>query len=152
MNKIIKRLKTEEGLILTVQEEKKTRVIRVFRPKDLKQAASYDAKVDIPPNMLTLTLSRSELIKRLNANKCEYCETTAGPFEVHHIRKMKDVAEGKQLWQRMMAARNRKTLVQCLNCHHLLHTGKLPDREHRTRQVKGEPDARKARMSGSVGG
>ncbi len=152
MNKIIKRLKTEEGLILTVQEEKKTRVVRVFRPKDLKPAASDDAKVDSPPNMLTLTLSRSELIKRLNANKCEYCETTVGPFEVHHIRKMKDVAEGKQLWQQMMAARNRKTLVLCLNCHQLLHAGKLPDREHRTRQVKGEPDARKARTSGSVGG
>jgi group II intron reverse transcriptase/maturase len=152
MNNIIKRLKTEEGLTLTVQEEKKTRVVRVFRPKDLKPAASYDVEADSPPNMLILTLSRSELIKRLNANTCEYCETTVGPFEVHHIRKMKDVAGGKQLWQQMMAARNRKTLVLCLNCHHLLHAGKLPDREHRTRQVKGEPDARKARTSGSVGG
>src|SRR5579859_10385 len=38
INTIIKRLKTEEGLVLTVQEEKKTRIIRVFRPKDLKPA------------------------------------------------------------------------------------------------------------------
>jgi hypothetical protein len=50
-----------------------------------------------------------------------------GPFEVHHIRKLKDVAQGKQLWQQVMAARNRKTLVLCLQCHHLLHAGKLPD-------------------------
>lgn len=151
-NTLIKRLQTEEGLILTVQEKKKTRILRVFRPKDLKPAASHDAKVDTPPNTLILTLSRSELIRRLNADTCEYCETTTGPFEVHHIRKMKDVALGKTPWQRLMAARNRKTLVLYLNCHHLLHAGKLPDREHRTRQVKGEPDARKACQSGSEGG
>jgi len=152
MNKIIKRLKTEEGLVLTVQDKEKTRVIKVFRPKDLKPVASHNAKVDRPPNILMLTLCRSELIRRLNASKYEYCETTTGPFEVHHIRKMKDVARGKTQWQKLMAARNRKTLVLCLNCHHLLHAGKLPDREHRTRQVKGEPDAWKSRTSGSVGG
>jgi hypothetical protein len=152
INQIIKRLKTEDGLALTVKGEKKTRTIRVFRPKDLKMTAIYNAQVDRPPNILTLTLSRSELIRRLNTNKCEYCETTTGPFEVHHIRKMKDVAHGKMLWQKIMAARNRKTLVLCADCHHLLHKGKLPDREHRTRQVKGEPDAWKSRTSGSVGG
>jgi group II intron reverse transcriptase/maturase len=152
INQIVKRLKTEDGLALTVQGEKMTRTIRVFRPKDLKMTATHTAQVDRPPNILTLTLCRSELIRRLNANKCEYCQTTTGPFEVHHIRKMKDVAHGKRLWQKIMAARNRKTLVLCRDCHHLLHAGKLPDREHRTRQVKGEPDAWKSRTSGSVGG
>ena len=151
-NKFIKRLKTEEGLVLTVQGEKKTRTIRVFQLKGFEPKVSHHAKVDIPPNILTLALCRSELIRRLNASQCEYCETTSGPFEVHHIRKMKDVAHGKTAWQKLMAARNRKTLILCLNCHHLLHAGKLPDREHRTRQVKGEPDARKARTSGSEGG
>ncbi|MFL5696136.1 MAG: hypothetical protein ACJ797_03405 [Ktedonobacteraceae bacterium] len=33
------------------------------------------------------------------------------------MRKMKDVAKGKALWQKMMAARNRKTLVLCQNCY-----------------------------------
>src|SRR3989440_3486808 len=150
--KIIKRLKTEEGLVLTVQGKKKTRTIRVFQLKDFEPIASHHAKVDTPPNIFMLTLNRSELIRRLNASQCEYCETTSGPFEVHHIRKMKDVSQGKTAWQKMMAARNRKTLILCLNCHHLLHAGKLPDREYRKRQVKGEPDARKACMSGSEGG
>jgi len=150
--KIIKRLKTEEGLVLTVQGKKKTRTIRVFQLKDFEPIASQHAKVDTPPNIFMLTLNRSELIRRLNASQCEYCETTSGPFEVHHIRKMKDVSQGKTAWQKMMAARNRKTLILCLNCHHLLHAGKLPDREYRKRQVKGEPDARKACMSGSEGG
>jgi RNA-directed DNA polymerase len=150
--KIIKRLKTEEGLVLTVQGKKKTRTIRVFQLKDFEPIASHHAKVDTPPNIFMLTLNRSELIRRLNASQCEYCETISGPFEVHHIRKMKDVSQGKTAWQKMMAARNRKTLILCLNCHHLLHAGKLPDREYRKRQVKGEPDARKACMSGSEGG
>lgn len=150
--KIIKRLKTDEGLVLTVQGKKKTRTIRVFQLKEFEPIASYHAKVDTPPNIFMLTLNRSELIRRLNASQCEYCETTSGPFEVHHIRKMKDVSQGKTAWQKMMAARNRKTLILCLNCHYLLHAGKLPDRDHRKRQVKGEPDARKACMSGSEGG
>jgi hypothetical protein len=54
--KIIKRLKTEEGLVLTVQGEKKTRIIRVFQLKGFEPKASHNVKVDIPPNILTLTL------------------------------------------------------------------------------------------------
>jgi group II intron reverse transcriptase/maturase len=122
-----KQLKREDGYALIVQNEKKTRIIRVFRLKDLKPPSLVDSQVDIQPNVFIWTLSRSEVIRRLNAEQCEYCGTREGPFEVHHIRKMKDVMHGKQLWQQVMAARNRKTLVLCLHCHHLLHAGKLPD-------------------------
>jgi 5-methylcytosine-specific restriction endonuclease McrA len=55
--------------------------------------------MDIYPNIYMWTLSPTELIKRLNRKQCEYCGTTQGTFEVHHIRKLKDVAEGKTLWQ-----------------------------------------------------
>ncbi len=124
--KIRKQLKTEDGHVLTVQGEKKTRTIRVFRLKDLKPPRSGDHSLDLAPNTFALTLSRSELIRRLNTQICEYCETTQGPFEVHHVRKLKDVAKGKEMWQKMMIARQRKTLVLCLRCHHLLHAGTLP--------------------------
>ena len=135
VSKTAKRLKTDDGYALIVKSEKKTRVIRVFRLKDLKSPPIRDAQVDIQPNVLIWTLSRSELIRRLNAEQCEYCGTESGPFEVHHIRKMKDVVQGKQLWQQVMASRNRKTLVLCLQCHHLLHAGKLPDVSYfKTRQ------------------
>jgi len=127
VNKTAKRLKTDDGYALIVKGEKKTRVIRVFRLKDLKPPTLKDSHVDIQPNVFALTLSRSELIRRLNAERCEYCGTVEGPFEVHHIRRMKDVEHGKQLWQKVMASRNRKTLILCLQCHHLLHAGKLPD-------------------------
>jgi group II intron reverse transcriptase/maturase len=127
VSKTAKRLRIDDGYALIVKGEKKTRVIRVFRLKDLKSPPIRDAQVDIQPNVLIWTLSRSELIRRLNAEQCEYCGAKSGPFEVHHIRKMKDVVQGKQLWQQVMASRNRKTLVLCLQCHHLLHAGKLPD-------------------------
>src|SRR6266568_1581855 len=141
VNKTANRLKTDDGYALIVPGEKKTRVIRIFRLKDLKQPLPSDPRLDEQSTTYVWTLSRSEVLKRLNRGQCEYCETTQGPFEVHHIRKMKDVAKGKALWQEMMAARNRKTLVLCQNCHHQLHTGTLPDREYIKKHVKGEPDA-----------
>ena len=143
VNKIAKRLKTDDGYALTVPGEKKTRVIRVFRLKDLRPPLPSNPGIDKQPNVYIWTLSRSEVIKRLNSDQCEYCETRQGPFEIHHIRKLKDVAKGKALWQQLMAAKCRKTLVLCRTCHQQLHTGTLPDREHLRKYVKGEPDTLK---------
>ena len=143
VNKMVKRLKTQEGLKLTVKREKETRYISVFRLKDLRKPAPHNSQIDVQLNGYLWTLSFSEVIKRLNRKQCEYCETTQGPFEVHHVRKLKDVAKGKAFWQRMMAARHRKTLVLCRNCHHQLHAGTLPDKESLKKYVKGEPCASK---------
>jgi hypothetical protein len=46
---------------------------------------------------------------------------------VHHVRKLKDVKDGKALWQKVMAAMQRKKLVLCVECHDRLHRGELPD-------------------------
>ena len=143
VNKIVKRLKTQDGLKLTVKREQETRYISIFRLKDLRKPVPHDAQLDVQLNGYLWTLSFSEVIKRLNRKQCEYCETTEGPFEVHHVRKLKDVAKGKAFWQRMMAARHRKTLVLCRSCHHQLHAGTLPDKEHLKKHVKGEPCALK---------
>ena len=125
VNKIAKQLRTEDGLRLTVKREQETRYISVFRLKDLRKPAPHNPQLDVPPNGYIWTRSSSEVMKRLNRKRCEYCETTEGPFEGHHVRKLKDVAKGKALWQRMMAARHRKTLVLCRTCHHQLHAGTL---------------------------
>ncbi len=143
VSKIAKQLKTEDGHTLIIRGEHKTRYIRVFRLKDLRKPEPTDPHLDEQPNTYIWTLSRSEVIKRLNRKQCEYCETTEGPFEVHHVRKLKDVAKGKELWQQIMAARRRKTLILCRNCHHRLHTGTLPDKRYLKEKVKGEPCAGK---------
>jgi hypothetical protein len=79
----------------------------------------------------------ASIITRLKAGR-----TASNPCDAPtSLRKMKDVARGKQLWQQMMAARRRKTLILCTLCHQRLHAGTLPDRTYLKQYVKGEPDA-----------
>jgi len=105
------------------------REYKLFRLKDVKRGGIVDAKVDQQPLTFKYTQG-SELLKRMDANKCEYCERKGGYFEVHHVRKLADMKEGKQPWEKLMIARQRKTLVLCVDCHHKLTAGKLPDRRH----------------------
>jgi predicted HNH restriction endonuclease len=105
--------------------------------------------VDIEPNVARYTWSRTEIVQRLNAQTCEYCGTDEGYFEVHHVRKLKDL-DGKERWQQVMATMRRKTLVLCHICHELLHNGTLPDWRYRaTERRAGFCENRK---SGSGGG
>lgn len=76
--------------------------------------------------------SRTEILQRLLANKCEVCGSTER-VEVHHVRKLSDLeAKGRKAlpdWAKIMIARRRKTLVVCHNCHTAIHTGKpLPQK------------------------
>jgi group II intron reverse transcriptase/maturase len=72
--------------------------------------------------------SRSELIDRLRADRCELCKSTK-EVEVHHIRKLADLnIKGRREvpeWKKRMAAMHRKTLVLCRTCHVKLHAGTL---------------------------
>ncbi|MED0739006.1 reverse transcriptase/maturase family protein [Aneurinibacillus thermoaerophilus] len=88
-----------------------------------KKSFSHEPSVDIHVNTL-LYSSRTSLEERIKANKCEWCGTTDGKFEVHHVRKLKDL-KGKARWEQFMLARNRKTIVLCVDCHVSLHQGKL---------------------------
>ncbi|MBG9747812.1 maturase [Bacillus thuringiensis] len=77
---------------------------------------------DMPNEMIFQ--SRSNLIDRLKAKKCEWCSTENSPLEMHHTRKLKDL-KGKKHWEKIMIARNRKTMALCIKCHDDLHAGKL---------------------------
>lgn len=69
---------------------------------------------------------RAEVVQRLMVGECELCKV--GPVEVHHIRKLADIDRPgrppKALWEKIMSARKRKTLVVCKRCHDNIHTGK----------------------------
>jgi group II intron reverse transcriptase/maturase len=72
---------------------------------------------------------RTELEKRLLAATCEYCGDTAEvQIQVHHIRALKDLnryrGREKPEWVKIMAARQRKTLVLCQTCHADIHAGR----------------------------
>ncbi len=70
---------------------------------------------------------RSELEQRLLAQACEYCGSTEH-IQVHHIRSLKDLQKydgrEKPTWVKIMAARQRKTLVLCRRCHQDIHAGR----------------------------
>jgi len=114
-----------EGRSLKFVRHGKVEYLKVF---SLKHRKENEPSVDVSkmPNLFNFS-SRSELLQRLSASKCEYCGDEGGPFEIHHVRGLKDVAKGMEKWKRLMIERQRKTLVLCKFCHLDLHRGKLPD-------------------------
>ena len=84
---------------------------------------------------------RTELVKRLLAEKCELCGSTEN-IEVHHIRKLADLKKKGQAevpkWVQIMSARKRKTLVVCRECHVAIHNGNITKRSWNG--ITGEPD------------
>ena len=85
------------------------------------------AVVEDRSSRLVRVAERNEIVKRFLADTCELCGSTQA-VEVHHIRKLADLKKKgkkeKPLWVQMMAARHRKTLVVCRECHVSIHQGK----------------------------
>jgi hypothetical protein len=88
-----------------------------------KNTSTSNEEVDIELNTAQFG-GRTSLIKRLLAEKCEWCGVENTPLEMHHVKKLKNL-EGKKRWEQFMIARNRKTIAMCVKCHHNLHNGKL---------------------------
>ena len=128
MGKVIAKFRKGNEFILGYEVKGKRYQMKVFKLAHM-DSRPRDWNVDKMPNTLYLVSPRSELIKRLNYHKCEYCGNIEPPFESHHVRKLKDLKQKKYLamWERIMIARNRKTLVLCRKCHKDLHLGRLPD-------------------------
>jgi group II intron reverse transcriptase/maturase len=124
--KVAKSLKRGPGkFIITVRkkngEDKEYALLRSTRYIERNKVSYRDP--DQRPNVHKYR-GRSELGKRLLADKCEWCGTEKGPIEVHHIRKLGNLT-GKAVWERQMIERQRKTMVMCEHCHDELHAGRL---------------------------
>ena len=120
------KLSAQSGYELKVNVNGIPKSYRLFRLKDHEPPKIHNSNVDTPWDTTRFTMTRSELVQRLNANTCEYCGKTGGYMEVHHIKALKDVQGKKQLWQQMMCAMRRKTMVLCVDCHNELHRRDLP--------------------------
>jgi group II intron reverse transcriptase/maturase len=78
---------------------------------------------------------RHQVIDRYNARKCELCgfeSENLNNFEIHHVRKLRDVKEkyarrgsSMPLWVLKMSALSRKTLIVCKPCHNSIHRGEM---------------------------
>ena len=122
---IAERIRNPDGYYLRFEVKGKKRKRDLFWYMD----ASEKYFTDKLPLTETLFSSGADLIRRMEANECESCGDSSSPIEVHHIRKLKDLKQKFHLnkWEKIMIAKQRKTLVLCKSCHILLHQGNLPD-------------------------
>jgi len=115
--------KTLQCLEVRVEREGKPPLIARFGGISLSRKP-YAILIDKP---YVHKNDRTEILKRLLADRCELCGSTKN-VEVHHIRKMADLQQKgrkeKPEWVKRMAARHRKTLVVCQTCHWDIHAGR----------------------------
>jgi len=68
---------------------------------------------------------RQELVTRLLAGRCEWCEHPA-QVEAHQVRRLADLnrtGSPQPAWAQLMARMRRKTLIVCAPCHAAIHSG-----------------------------
>ncbi|GEP90710.1 group II intron reverse transcriptase/maturase [Chitinophaga terrae (ex Kim and Jung 2007)] len=95
---------------------------RVFYNQGFKRKEPSRSHVfDQIPNTSIITNTRTSLIDRLKACKCEMCGAEEN-LQMHHIRRLKDL-KGKERWEVLMIGRKRKTLAVCVGCHRKIHNG-----------------------------
>jgi len=105
-----------KGLQVVMERTDRTPLVATWGGINLKR--NLDVVLHDQPARIWNT--RTDLEQRLLANTCELCGSRDN-VQVHHIRAMKDLwvrgRSEKPAWVVAMAARHRKTLVVCLQCH-----------------------------------
>ena len=92
------------------------------------QPIRHDDRVIVNDQRAFIWPNRNELVKRLLANQCELCGSTAD-VQVHHLRKLKDIQQwykgrpNPPTWVVRQMELHRKTLVVCGKCHREIHAG-----------------------------
>ncbi len=134
VTKMYKRLKQGNDFILKYKVGKKVKNLKIFLLRHFDTSRKISENLDRPNYRIeNLYKSGTELTKRMGEKICEVCGK-AGYIEVHHVKKLRDLKNKKHLqnWEKIMIARNRKTLLVCSgsgdSCHKLIHKGQLPDK------------------------
>jgi hypothetical protein len=110
--------------VIIPRKEPKKPLVATFGVKPIRYVKTAILKDEVSQ----LHFTRTELVQRLLADKCELCDSTKN-VEVHHVHKLADIKKkykGRKLppkWVMFMISRNRKTIVVCRECHHKIHTG-----------------------------
>jgi len=120
--------KSYKGLQIAIQREGNQSLVAKWGGFSL----AWNPKAELNDQLKTVWSGRTELKQRLLADSCENCGSQEN-IEVHHIRALKDLnkytGREKPDWVKVMAARNRKTIVLCRKCHNDMHAGR-PMRRH----------------------
>ncbi|MFG5370888.1 reverse transcriptase domain-containing protein [Enterococcus faecalis] len=99
------------------------KLFRYFYDNGFKRQKLKRSYQDVIPTNIRNEF-RTSLLERIAANQCEWCKKRNIQYEIHHIKKLKDL-KGKKAWERKMIERSRKTMVLCRQCHLNLHAGRL---------------------------
>lgn len=114
------RIGSDYGVKYVVRGEPRT--LMMWRLKHLEVKSWYRPDVDYVPVGSRLAQSGNDLVTRLRAETCEACGSTTTPFEMHHVRRLKDLRDIPLTpWKRI--SRARKTIALCRPCHVAIHTG-----------------------------
>jgi group II intron reverse transcriptase/maturase len=133
-DKLLSVVDGDQGLWFEANERR--RFVRVFKLKHIRtDRINRDSRVD-QGRARPIHLTRADWLDRLRASHCEACGPTDEPLEVHHARRLNDVAH-LSLMARMRSARHRKRIVLCRPCHYALHAGTLQARlDHKRSEVE----------------
>ena len=116
-----RRIGKDFGVRYETKRGMKTRLL--YNEGFARLKAIADPAIDNVP-LTARYASKTSLVSRLKARRCEICGNEDCDLEIHHVRKLKDL-KGKAYWEKYMIARRRKTLALCIECHDKLHSGKL---------------------------
>ena len=116
--------------LMTIDGDYQVLMVKVERGPKKKALVAHFGGISLKRNpwaalgetATTVWSGRSEIRQRLLAQKCELCGAE-DDIEVHHVRKLADLKGGSP-WEKVMAARRRKTLVVCQGCHQRIHAGR----------------------------
>lgn len=121
VRKILRQYKQDKDFTVFYTNKSGEKKARVFYNKGFKRKKNaITFNVDTLPDT-GYTMGTTGLIDRLQARKCELCGKT-DTLEMHHVRKVKDL-KGKSPWEKLMIARQRKTMAVCHKCHWKIHNG-----------------------------
>ena len=124
MRDAIKKLRIGKNFGVQYLDKKgKTKTRLFYNEGYARKTVQKTESVDHHPNTIIYS-TKTSLMDRLAARKCELCGKTDCDLQMHHVRKLKDL-KGKDHWERLMIMKNRKTIALCVDCHQKLHGGKL---------------------------
>jgi group II intron reverse transcriptase/maturase len=120
---------------LWVDAAKGRRFVRIFKLKYIPEKVVQKPDLDYVPRTIR-GAARTDMIDRLRAHICERCGSNGVPLEIHHVRRLADIANlSMTTWAKI--ARQRKRHAVCRKCHDAIHAGTLQARLDRLQASVG---------------
>jgi RNA-directed DNA polymerase len=119
--RIARRLRKGQDFYVGYEVQGKPRVLKLWKLKNLEKKVLRYGTIDAIPHT-PFVYRDTELVERLNARACERCGRQDRPCEVHHLRRLSDMQREGDILGYMRAARLRKRIVLCIDCHEAAHS------------------------------